>query len=317
MPHVPGLRSPYAQVGRLVFFGRMLDKIRLHAAGKLPAEYVANLGDAKPGMFDTRCCRFLGVRHADLTARTLQGGSDEEILAWAHAHGTPRTDEECETWNGFMMKRGWRDDAHARLRQRIAEYSLQSKPIQTFFDFLDYDEGRDPVAARAWELRPTLVVLITGVAGSGKTTIGSNLAAALGWGFRDADDFHPPANIAKMSAGVPLTDDDRAPWLAAIRAHIDACLARGENAVVTCSALKESYRQAVIADPARVKLVYLHGDFALLLQRLNQRQGHFMKESMLRSQFEALEPPRDALTLDIAQPPEKLVADIRAALAGC
>ena len=313
MPHVPGLRSPYAQVGRLVFFGRMLDKIRLHAAGKLPPEYVANLGDTQPKMFDTRCCRFLGVSHADLTTRTLQGGSDAEILAWAHAHGTPRTDEEREVWNGFMIKRGWRDTATARLRQRIAESKLESKPIQTFFDFIDFDEGRDPVAARAWELRPSLVVLIMGVAGSGKTTIGSKLAAALGWSFRDADDFHPPANIAKMSAGIPLTDEDRAPWLAAIHAHIDACLARGESAVATCSALKESYRQAVISDPAHVKLVYLHGDFALLLQRLNQRQGHFMKEGMLRSQFEALEPPRDALTLDVAQPPEKLVADIRAA----
>ncbi len=314
MPHVPGLRSPYAKVGRLVFFGRMLDKIRLHAAGRLPAEYVANLGDAQPAVFDTRCCRFLGVTHADLTACTLQGDSDAEILAWAHARGTPRTDEDCEIWNAFMIKRGWRDAATARLRQRIDEYNLQSKPIQTFFDFIDFDEDRDPVTARAWELSPPLVVLIMGVSGSGKTTIGSKLAAALGWSFRDADDFHPPANIAKMSAGLPLTDEDRVPWLASIRAHIDACLARGESAVVTCSALKENYRQAVVSDSARVKLVYLHGDFALLLQRLSQRQGHFMKESMLKSQFDALEPPRNALTLDVAQPPEKIVADIRTAL---
>ncbi|HWZ94371.1 MAG TPA: gluconokinase, GntK/IdnK-type [Opitutaceae bacterium] len=312
MPHVPGLRSSYAKVGRLVYFGRMLDKIRLHAAGKLPAEYVANLGDTKPGVFDTRCCRFLGVSHADLTARTLQGGGDAEILAWAHTRGTPRTDEDCEIWNAFMAKRGWRDDRSTPLRQRIADFGLTGKPIETWFDLNDYDEGRDPVAARAWELRPPLVVLIMGVAGSGKTTLGSKLAGDLGWNFRDADDFHPPANIAKMSAGLPLTDEDRAPWLAAIRAHIDTCLSRGESAVVTCSALKERYRQAVIPDPARVKLVYLHGDFALLFQRLNQRQGHFMKESMLRSQFEALEPPRDALTLDAAQPPEKLVAGIRA-----
>jgi gluconokinase len=291
----------------------MLDKIRLHAKGQLPAEYVANLGDTQPNLFDTRCCRFLGVSHADITTRTLQGGSDAEVLAWTHAHGTPRTDEECEIWNGFLIKRGWRDASTARLRQRIAEYSLQSKPIQTFFDFIDFDEGRDPVAARAWELRPPLVVLIMGVAGSGKTTVGSKLAAELSWNFQDADDFHPPANIAKMSSGIPLTDDDRAPWLAAIRAHIDTCIVRGENAVVTCSALKESYRQAVIADPARVKVVCLQGDFALLFQRLNQRQGHFMKENMLRSQFDALELPRDALTLDVAQSPEKLVADIRAA----
>ena len=160
-----------------------------------------------------------------------------------------------------------------------------------------------------------VILIVAGVSGSGKTTVGALVAGRLRWRFADADTFHPEANVAKMRSGLPLTDEDRAPWLAAIRAHIDTCLARGENAVVTCSALKESYRQAVISEPARVKLIYLHGDFALLLQRLNQRQGHFMKEGMLRSQFDALEPPRDALTLDIAQPPEKLVADIRAALA--
>ncbi|MGA3007187.1 MAG: gluconokinase, GntK/IdnK-type [Opitutaceae bacterium] len=314
MPHVPGLRSPYAQVGRLVYFGRMLDKVRLHAAGQLPAEYVANLGDSQPNMFDARCSRFLGIRYDELKGRTLAGGADDEILAWVHARGAPRTDEECAIWNTYMMKRGWRDDSAARLGLRVTEYGLQDKSIETFFDLFDFDEGRNPVSARAWELRPSLVVLVTGVAGSGKTTVGSKLAAELGWGFRDADEFHPPANIAKMSAGLPLTDDDRAPWLAAIRAHIDACLARGENAVVTCSALKESYRQIVVPDPARVRLVYLSGDFALILQRLGQRQGHFMKENLLRSQFEALEPPRDALTLNIAQSPEKLVADIRAAL---
>jgi gluconokinase len=158
-----------------------------------------------------------------------------------------------------------------------------------------------------------MIILLMGVAGSGKTTIGRQLAASLGWSFRDADDFHPPANIAKMAAGLPLTDEDRIPWLAAIRAHIDACLASGENAVVTCSALKASYRQIVVAAPPRVRLVHLSGDFALIRQRLGRRQDHFMKETMLQSQFEALEPPRDALTLDVARPPEKLVADIRAA----
>lgn len=162
-------------------------------------------------------------------------------------------------------------------------------------------------------IRFGMIILIMGVAGSGKTTIGRQLAAELGWSFRDADDFHPPANIAKMAAGQPLTDTDRAPWLTAIRAHIDTCLARGESAVITCSALKDSYRRIVVADPARVKLVHLTGDFALILQRLGQRRDHFMKETMLQSQFEALEPPRDALTLDVARPPETLVADIRAA----
>src|SRR4051812_26878086 len=179
MSHVPGLRSPYAKVGRIVYFGRMLDKIRLHAAGKLPAqEYAANLGKG----FDGRCCSFLRVNYDELKAHVLAAaGSDEQLLAWAEQRGGVRTDDECETWSGFMMKRGWRDEAAEILRKRIRESSLESRPIMTMFDYLDFDEGRDPVAARAWETRPATVVLLMGVAGSGKTTIGLKLAAALGW----------------------------------------------------------------------------------------------------------------------------------------
>lgn len=158
-----------------------------------------------------------------------------------------------------------------------------------------------------------MILLLMGVAGSGKTTIGLQLASSLGWSFRDADDFHPAANVAKMSAGLPLTDADRAPWLAAIRTHMEACLARGENTVVTCSALKERYRTQLVTDPARVKLVFLNGDFDLILDRLNQRKDHFMKPEMLRSQFEALEAPQDALRLDVAETPDALVGKIRQA----
>lgn len=159
-----------------------------------------------------------------------------------------------------------------------------------------------------------MVILLMGVAGCGKTTIGLALAAELGWSFRDADDFHPPENVAKMSSGIPLTDRDRAPWLAAIRAHIDGCVARGESAVLTCSALKERYRAVLRGDPAHVKLVHLAGDFAVILERITARQGHFMKPEMLTSQFEALEPPKDALVIDVAQTPEAIVAQIRRAL---
>jgi gluconokinase len=155
-----------------------------------------------------------------------------------------------------------------------------------------------------------MVILIMGVAGSGKTTVGRALATALGWEFRDADEFHPAANVAKMSAGHPLTDADRAPWLAAIRAYIDAQLAREENAVVTCSALKEAYRARLVADPARVKLVHLTGDPALLAQRIAGRTDHFMKPEMLASQLAALEPPRDALVIDIARSPATIVGQI-------
>jgi len=150
MPHVPGLRSPYEKVGRLVYFGRMLDKIRLHATGKLLPEYQTNLGDAQPKFNDGRCCRFLGIEYRAVVARTLQGGTDEQILDWAHSHGTARTDEECVVWNRFMTKAGWRDDRSARLQQLVVEYGLAGKPIETVFDLFDYDEGRDPAAERPW-----------------------------------------------------------------------------------------------------------------------------------------------------------------------
>ena len=153
MPNIPGLRSPYAKVGRLVYFGRMLDKVRLHAQGKLPPDYVENLGDSKPGMFDARCCGFLRVGYGDLRARVLEGGSDAQVLEWAEKLGGRRSDEECQAWNGFLMKRGFHDTADivGRLRQRIRESGLEGKPIETYFDYIDFDEGRDPVAARSWE----------------------------------------------------------------------------------------------------------------------------------------------------------------------
>ena len=149
MPTVPGLRSPYVKVGRIVYFGRMLDKIRLHAAGTLPvADYVANLGKG----FDLRCCNFLRVAYDELKVRTLAGGqSDEQLLAWAFERGGARTDEECEIWNGFMMKRGWRDASAEILAKRIKESALEAAPVMTMFDYLDFDEGRDPVSLRAWE----------------------------------------------------------------------------------------------------------------------------------------------------------------------
>lgn len=144
------LRSPYEKVGPLVFFGRMLDKIRLHAAGKLPPEYVANLGDARPRLFDARCCRFLGVTFSDLQARVIQGGTDEEILAWAQQNGLGRSDHDCDVWNRFMMKIGWRDDRSEALRERVRQAGLEGKEIETYFDLIDTEEGRDPTATEPW-----------------------------------------------------------------------------------------------------------------------------------------------------------------------
>jgi gluconokinase len=148
MPTIPGLRSPYAKVGRLVYFGRMLDKIRLHAQGKLPAEYVENYSDAQATVFDARCCRFLGVSHASIEKQVLAGKSDDQVLAWCHEQGGARTDEQCEIWNMFLVKRGWRDAANERLQQRIREGGFEDRGIQTFFDYIDVDEDRDPAQSR-------------------------------------------------------------------------------------------------------------------------------------------------------------------------
>lgn len=161
---------------------------------------------------------------------------------------------------------------------------------------------------------PPRVIIVMGVAGCGKTTIGRLLAQKLTWRFDDADDFHPAANVAKMSAGQPLNDDDRAPWLMAISDHIADCLARDVGAVVTCSALKQTYREAIIVDPDRVKLVHLVGSCELLWERISGREGHFMKPAMLDSQLATLEIPDEALTVDIAPEPEAIVASIRDSL---
>lgn len=151
MPQIPGLRSCYAKVGRFIYFGRMLDKIRLHAAGKLPPEYVEKLGDEQFLTLDGRLCRFLTVPYSLIKARTLEGGTDEEILDWTEAQGTPRTDEECHMWNRFIAKLGWRDERSHVLPQRIIESGLEGKVVETVIDHIEYDEGRDPVAERAWD----------------------------------------------------------------------------------------------------------------------------------------------------------------------
>jgi len=138
--NIPNLRSPREQVGGLYHFGRMLDKIRLHAQGKLPADYISNLG----GGFDERCLRFLHVEYADLVARVAPCRTDEELLAWCYEHGRKPTDEEIMVWNDFMSKRGWNDADSARLQQRIPEHEglAGRTDIATFFDLIDADEGR-------------------------------------------------------------------------------------------------------------------------------------------------------------------------------
>src|SRR4051812_18785890 len=139
---IPGLRSPFEQVKGLVYFGRMLDKIRLAAKGTLPGDWEAHRGMAEPTSFDARCCRFLKIDYAALETETLTGGSDEALLEWAFKHGCRPTDEEIDIWNAFMTKRGWRDAGTQRLNERLAEIGLPPGTVQTMFEFIDLDEGR-------------------------------------------------------------------------------------------------------------------------------------------------------------------------------
>jgi gluconokinase len=155
-----------------------------------------------------------------------------------------------------------------------------------------------------------MIVLVMGVAGVGKTTIGEALARALGARFIDADDFHPPENVAKMKAGVPLEDTDRWPWLHRLNEE----LKKQQNAVLACSALKESYRRRLSQNIPDFRIVYLHGSAALLRERINARQHRYMPTTLLDSQLATLEPPADAIAIDVAAPPEDSVAAIVAAL---
>ena len=156
----------------------------------------------------------------------------------------------------------------------------------------------------------TRFVIVMGVAGSGKTTVGMLLAQNLGWYFYDADAFHPAENVAKMANGTPLTDADRAPWLAALHALISASLQEDRPGVLACSALKERYRQQLLDGNQRVQIVYLKGTYDLIWSRLSHRQDHYMKPTMLRSQFEALEEPVNAITLDASRPVDEIVQEI-------
>jgi len=139
---IPGLRSPYDQVKGIVYFGRMLDKIRLFSSGALPEGWCAARGAEKKGNFDARCCRFLHVDYAALEKETLKGGGDEELLAWAFKNGHQPSEDEIEIWNAFMTKRGWRDSGTQRLHERLAEIGLPPGAAQTMFEFIDIDEGR-------------------------------------------------------------------------------------------------------------------------------------------------------------------------------
>ncbi len=150
-------------------------------------------------------------------------------------------------------------------------------------------------------------LILMGVSACGKSSVGRALASRLGWEFYDADDFHPAENIAKMTAGIPLDDDDRAPWLANLHDLIASGLAAGRPGVLACSALKQRYRQVLLAGNPGVEIVYLKGDYDLICSRVAARTGHYMKPAMLASQFDDLEEPTDALIVDAGLPVDQIV----------
>ena len=153
----------------------------------------------------------------------------------------------------------------------------------------------------------TRFFIVMGVSGCGKSSVGKALAAALGWDFYDADDFHPPANVAKMANGTPLDDSDRTPWLAALHDMISSNLKAEKPGVLACSALKERYRQQLLEGNDAVQIVYLKGSYDLIWSRMVDRKDHYMKPQMLQSQFASLEEPSNALTVDVSMPVNELV----------
>ena len=157
-----------------------------------------------------------------------------------------------------------------------------------------------------------VILILMGVVGAGKTTVGNLLAQRLGWPFADADDFHPATNVEKIRHGIPLDDSDRAPWLAALRETILRWNAEGQSAVLACSALKRNIANELSV--AGVRFVYLKGDYNLIEQRLRARHGHFASDSILKSQFEDFEQPDDAITVEVDQTPEAIVSEIIARL---
>lgn len=155
-----------------------------------------------------------------------------------------------------------------------------------------------------------MIIILMGPTGAGKTTVGEILAGELGWEFADADSFHSAANIAKMSDGIGLTDEDRKPWLAALRLQIERWIASDQNSILACSALKEAYRQELTVGP-QVKWIYLKGSLEELSARVAARQGHYARKDLVASQFAALEEPQSAITIDVSHSPQEITEEIR------
>ncbi len=161
-----------------------------------------------------------------------------------------------------------------------------------------------------------MIVVLMGVSGAGKTTIGELLSERLGWPLLDADDFHPPANIEKMRSGIPLTDNDRWPWLDRLNGLLRERDSNGQSVLLACSALKQKYRDRLAAGCSNLRWVHLKGSFELIESRMTARKGHYMKAGLLESQFATLEEPIDAITVDVGAAPEAIADTVEVALNG-
>jgi len=155
-----------------------------------------------------------------------------------------------------------------------------------------------------------MILILMGTTGAGKTTVGEILSRELGWEFADADNFHSPENVAQMSKGIGLTDEDRKPWLAALRQKIEQWIAAGNSGILACSALKKTYRDELTVGP-EVKWIYLKGTFDEISRRVAARQGHYAKQDLVVSQFAALEEPGDAMIVDVSRSPEEIASEVR------
>ncbi len=156
-----------------------------------------------------------------------------------------------------------------------------------------------------------MIIILMGVSGAGKTTIGKLLANELGWSFHEGDEFHPKANIEKMEKGIPLTDGDREQWLHSLRGLINSLVSQSQDAAIACSALKQTYRDELEKGVEDIYFIYLKGNYDLIEQRLKERSGHYMKAGLLKSQFDTLEEPGGVLVVDVGQEPAVLVGIIK------